>query len=92
MPSTTLEIRSRISREGELSVGGWLMSWFYNKIGTADAARLRKRVADELRTTFASRFTAELSLQEALSLQAILAYFRRATGAKYLITPHTGTT
>jgi NADPH2:quinone reductase len=73
------------------SVGGWLMSWFYNKIGTADAARLRRRVADELRTTFASRFTAELSLQEALSLQAILAYSRRATGAKYLITPHTGT-
>jgi NADPH:quinone reductase-like Zn-dependent oxidoreductase len=73
------------------SVGGWLMSWFYNKIGTADAARLRRRVADELRTTFASRFTAELSLQEALSPQAILAYSRRATGAKYLITPHTGT-
>jgi NADPH2:quinone reductase len=73
------------------SVGGWLMSWFYNKIGTADAARLRQRVADELKTTFASRFTAELSLQEALSLQAILAYSRRATGAKYLITPHTGT-
>lgn len=72
------------------SVGGWLMSWFYNKIGTADAARLRRRVADELTTTFASRFTAELSLQEALSLQAILAYSRRATGAKYLITPHRG--
>ena len=73
------------------SVGGWLMTWFYNKIGTADAARLRRRVADELTTTFASRFTAELSLQEALSLQAILAYSRRATGAKYLITPHSGT-
>ena len=73
------------------SVGGWLMSWFYNKIGTTDAARLRRRVADELTTTFASRFTAELSLQEALSQQAILSYSRRATGAKYLITPHTGT-
>ena len=73
------------------SVGGWLMSWFYNKIGTTDAARLRRRVADELTTTFASRFTSELSLQEALSQQAILSYSRRATGAKYLITPHTGT-
>jgi NADPH2:quinone reductase len=72
------------------SVGGWLMSWFYNRIGAADAARLRRRVADELTTTFASRFTAELSLQEALSPQAILAYSRRATGAKYLITPHRG--
>jgi len=73
------------------SVGGWLMSWFYNKIGTTDAARLRRRVADELTTTFASRFTSELSLQEALSQQAILSYSRRATGAKYLITPHRGT-
>jgi len=72
------------------SVGGWLMTWFYNRIGTADAARLRRRVADELTTTFASRFTAELSLQEALSPQAILAYSRRATGAKYLIAPHRG--
>jgi NADPH2:quinone reductase len=73
------------------SVGGWLMSWFYNKIGTAEAARLRRRVANELTTTFASRFTAELSLPEALSLPAILAYSRRATGAKYLVTPHKGT-
>lgn len=39
------------------SVGGWLMSWFYDKIGTTDAAPLRRRVADELTTTFASRFT-----------------------------------
>jgi NADPH:quinone reductase len=73
------------------SIGGWLMSWFYSKIGSADAASLRRRVANELTTTFASRFTADLSLQEALSLQAIRAYSRRATGAKYLITPHTGT-
>jgi NADPH2:quinone reductase len=73
------------------SIGGWLMSWFYSKIGSADAASLRRRVANELTTTFASRFTAELSLEEALSPQAILAYSRRATGAKYLITPHTGT-
>ena len=73
------------------SVGGWLMSWFYHKIETADVTRLRRRVADELTTTFASRFTSELSLQEALSQQAILSYSRRATGAKYLITPHTGT-
>jgi hypothetical protein len=48
-------------------------------------------VADELTTTFSSRFTAELSMQEALSLPAIHAYSRRATGAKYLITPHKGT-
>lgn len=72
------------------SVSGWLMSWFCDRIGTIDASRLRRRVADELTTTFASRFTSEISLQETLSLPAILAYSRRATGTKYLIAPQRG--
>jgi hypothetical protein len=70
------------------SVGGWLMTWFYEKIGPARAAELRKRVADELKATFASRFTAEIGLAEALSLDVIREYSRRATGTKYLIAPH----
>jgi NADPH:quinone reductase-like Zn-dependent oxidoreductase len=69
-------------------VGGWLMTWFYEKIGIADAQRLRARVAADLTTTFASRYTAEISLAEALSPEMIRAYSRRATGEKYLIVPH----
>ncbi len=68
-------------------VGGWLMTWFLQKVGPEVAQRLRDRVAAELTTTFASHYTAELSLAEALSPDAILAYSKRATGAKYLITP-----
>lgn len=68
-------------------VGGWLMTWFYDRIEPVDAARLRRRAADKLATTFASRFTAEIGLAEAFSLDAIKSFTRRATGAKYLLRP-----
>ena len=68
-------------------IGGWLMTWFYERIGAADAQRLRARVAGELTTTFASRFTAEIGLAEALEPDMIRAYSRRSTGEKYLIAP-----
>jgi NADPH:quinone reductase-like Zn-dependent oxidoreductase len=71
-------------------VGGWLLTPFLQKIGAADGARLRQRVVDELKTTFASHYTKEVSLQEALQLQNIAAYGKRATGEKYLINPNKG--
>ncbi|MEY2883650.1 MAG: hypothetical protein RL490_1374 [Pseudomonadota bacterium] len=70
------------------SMGGWLLFPFLQKIGAADAQKLRDRVVAELKTTFASHYTARVSLAEALSLDAIADYNRRATGTKYLITPH----
>jgi NADPH:quinone reductase len=69
-------------------VGGWLMTWFLQKIGSRDTQRLRERVAAELTTTFATHYTAEISLTEALAPAVIAAYNRRATGEKYLITPN----
>jgi NADPH2:quinone reductase len=69
-------------------IGGWLMTWFIEKIGPIEAQRLRDRVAAELTTTFASSYTAEISLSEALSPELIAKYSKRATGEKYLITPH----
>jgi NADPH:quinone reductase-like Zn-dependent oxidoreductase len=71
-------------------IGGWLLFPFLQKIGPADGARLRQRVVDELKTTFASHYTKEVSLQEALQLQNIAAYGKRATGEKYLINPSKG--
>jgi NADPH2:quinone reductase len=70
------------------SVGGWLMTWFYQKIGREAAQRLRERVAAELTTTFASHYTAEISLTEALAPNTIAAYNKRATGEKYLVVPN----
>ena len=70
-------------------VNGWLLTPFLVKIG-ADAAKLRARVAAELKTTFASHYTAEISLAEALQPDTIAAYNKRATGEKYLINPNKG--
>jgi NADPH:quinone reductase-like Zn-dependent oxidoreductase len=68
-------------------IGGWLMTWFMDKIGPQQAARLRERVAAELTTIFASHITAEISLPQALAVDTIRAYTRRATGEKYAINP-----
>lgn len=69
------------------SLGGWLLTPFLQKAGTEVAARLRQRVADELKTTFASHYTATIGLAEALQPEVLKAYERKATGEKYLIDP-----
>ena len=69
-------------------IGGWLLFPFLQKIGPAEARKLQQRVAAEITTTFASRYTQVVSLPEALQLEAIAAYAKRATGEKYLIAPH----
>ncbi|WP_304191820.1 NADH oxidase, partial [Phenylobacterium aquaticum] len=71
-------------------LGGWLLTPFLMKIGAAEAGKLRQRVADELKTTFASHYSHEISLAEALNPEIIAGYNRRATGEKYLINPAKG--
>ncbi len=68
-------------------VGGWLVFPYLQKLGSAKLVELRARVAAELKTTFASYYAKEISLVEALSLDAIAAYGARTTGTKYLINP-----
>ena len=68
-------------------IGGWLLTPFLQKIGLDGMIRLRRRVAAELTTTFASSYTDQVSLAGALQLDAIAAYSRQATGSKYLIIP-----
>ncbi len=69
-------------------VGGWLLFPFLMKIGPVDGKRLRERVVDELKTTFASHYTKVVSLQEALDLANIAIYGKRSTGEKFLINPN----
>lgn len=68
-------------------VGGFLLTPFLQKIGPAEAQKLRDRVAAELKTTFASHYTNTISLREALNPETVKAYNRKATGEKYLINP-----
>ena len=68
-------------------MGGWLLFPFLQKIGNAAAQKLRERVVAELTTTFASSYTREVSMAEALTLEAIAVYGKQATGAKFLVNP-----
>ncbi len=71
-------------------LGGWLLTPFLIKIGPEATAKLKARVAAELKTTFASHYTAEISLAEALNPEIIAAYNLKTTGEKYLINPNKG--
>jgi hypothetical protein len=71
-------------------LGGWLLTSFLQKVGSEAAQKLRERVAREIKTTFASRYTKEVSLAGALQLDEIAAYGKQATGEKYLIKPNKG--
>jgi NADPH:quinone reductase-like Zn-dependent oxidoreductase len=69
------------------SVGGWLLTPTLQKLGAARVEELKARVAAEIKTTFASHYNQQVSLAGALSLEAISAYNKRATGEKFLILP-----
>ena len=71
-------------------VSGWLVTPYLQKIGAAATERLKRRIAAELTTTFASHYAREISLVEALELETLAIYGKRATGQKYLINPHKG--
>ena len=71
-------------------IGGWLLTPFLQSIGPEAFHTLRQRVAAELQTTFASTYTREVSLAQALQPDAFSVYARHATGEKYLITPQAG--
>ena len=70
------------------SVGGWLLLPFLDAIGPDRAAELRQRVANELTSTFASSYTATISLDEILDIDRMKSYGRMATGEKVLVTPN----
>ncbi len=70
-------------------VGGWLLMPFLTRVGRDAADALRARVAREITTTFASHYDGEISLQQAVGLDAIAVYSKQATGHKYLVKPQT---
>jgi len=70
------------------SIGGWLLMQFLGRIKPERVTELHKKVADEIDSTFASRFTAELSLEQAMQPELIGAYTATKTGEKYFINPH----
>jgi|TARA_B100001105_G_scaffold9962_1_gene7436 NADPH2:quinone reductase len=70
------------------SLGGWLLTPFITKIGPERFNELKQRVVDEIKTTFASHYTKEISLAEVLLPENINVYSKQSTGEKYLINPN----
>ncbi len=68
-------------------VGGWLLMPFLARTSPQDLDRLRHRVAAELTTTFASHYTDEISLREALDVETLQRYARQGTAQKFLLRP-----
>lgn len=71
-------------------IGGWLLPPFLQRIGFERMGELRQRVANEITTTFASHYTQEVSLHEALQADTAKSYYQKSTGEKYLLTPNKG--
>ena len=68
-------------------VGGWLLFPFLSRVGEERTQALKRRVIDELHTTFASHYSERISLHQVLDLSTIAAYTARATRSKYLVEP-----
>jgi len=81
---------TQIDRNVGLSwtVAGFLLTPFLMKSPPEVVGRMRARVAAEIKTTFASHYTGDLSLAEALDPANIVAYSAKKTGEKYLIVPN----
>jgi NADPH2:quinone reductase len=69
-------------------LGGWLLTPMIGKFGTTKFQQMRERVTKEIKTTFASHYTQEISFEEMLQPETIKAYAKQATGEKYLVSPH----
>lgn len=68
-------------------VGGWLVTPIIQRVGPEKFTEMKKRVADEITTTFKSEFYKEISLEEAIMPDTICAYAKQQSGRKYLINP-----
>jgi NADPH:quinone reductase-like Zn-dependent oxidoreductase len=69
-------------------IGGWLLTPFLASIDPDTFSRLRSRVAAELKTTFASSYTGEVSLAGLLDPLVLSRTVKQATGEKYLVVPN----
>ena len=69
-------------------LGGWLLTPMIGRIGMERFAEMRQRVVKEIKTTFASHYTQEISLEDMLQPDTLKAYAKQGTGSKYLVNPH----
>ncbi|MEE4212709.1 MAG: zinc-binding dehydrogenase [Parvularcula sp.] len=69
------------------TLSGWLLFPFIQSAGSETVSRMRKRVLDNLTTTFASSYKKRVNLDGMLTKEAVTDYRAMKTGEKYLVTP-----
>ena len=69
-------------------MGGWLVFNYLARLDAAIVDGFKRRVAAEVKTTFASHYTKEIPLVGVLALENIAVYGKRATGEKFLVNPN----
>ena len=69
-------------------LGGWLLTPMLGKIGMERVQEMRIRIAKEIKTTFASKYSEEISFEEMLQPEVINSYAKQSTGNKFLVNPH----
>ncbi len=69
------------------TLSGWLLFPFIQSVGPEVVGRMRKRVLDNLTTTFASHYKKRVDLEEMLTKEAVTDYRKMKTGEKYLVMP-----
>lgn len=69
-------------------LGGWLLFPALQRLGEEGTRAMKERIAAGLKTTFASHYTRQVSMLEALRLDVMQQYARQATGEKVLLCPN----
>jgi len=69
------------------NVGGWLVTPIIAKLGPDGFPKMKKRVADEIHTTFKSEFHEVISLDQAWEPDIISDYVKATSGRKYVVNP-----
>ena len=77
---------STMTAEQRKRNGFWLLPGWAAKDRTKFADSM-KRVASEITTTFATSYTAEVGLAQAVTVDALQVYAKQETGKKYLLNP-----
>lgn len=83
-PSPTILKRSYGMSWG---LGGWLLTPMLGKIGMEKFQEMRARISKEIKTTFASEYSQEISFEEMLQPEIINSYIKQKTGSKFLVNP-----
>lgn len=83
-PSPTILKRSYGMSWG---LGGWLLTPMLGKIGIEKFQEMRARISEEIKTTFASEYSQEISFEEMLQPEIINSYVKQKTGSKFLVNP-----